>query len=209
MPRGGVPQRPPGPAHRDINVTEIEIKLPWEGDAGAARAHIEGHGYRAVSPRLLEADQLFDRESKELFRSGQLVRLRASGGMFTVTYKGPADAAAGPYKSREEIEFGVTDAGAFEEVLARLGYQRAFRYEKYRTKFDGGEGIIALDETPIGIFIELEGPKYWIDSAAKSLGFGSGKYLNSSYAALYAAYKAAHPEAPRNMLFVCDSLKLS
>jgi hypothetical protein len=27
-------------------------------------------------------------------------------------------------------------------------------------------GIITLDETPIGVFLELEGGKYWIDGTA-------------------------------------------
>jgi len=189
-------------------VIETEIKLRWDGDADSARDHIEAHGYRAVGPRTLEADQLFDRASAELRRSGQILRLRIAGVRSTATYKGPADAGAGPYKSREEIEFDVTDATAFEEVLARLGYQRAFRYEKYRTKFAGGEGIVTLDETPIGIFIELEGPKYWIDAVAGGLGFGRVKYVTASYAALYGEYKAAHAEAPADMIFANDSFAL-
>ncbi|HEV2201062.1 MAG TPA: class IV adenylate cyclase [Bryobacteraceae bacterium] len=196
---------------------ETEIKLRWDGDADSARAHLEAHGYRATGPRLLEADQLFDRASGDvrdfgaLRGAGQILRLRISRGKSTVTYKGPAEAAAGPFKSREEIEFDVTDAGAFEEVLARLGYQRAFRYEKYRTKFaegQGGEGIVTLDETPIGIFMELEGPKYWIDATAKHLGFGRDSYLTASYAALYSELRAKHPEAPAEMVFFRNSVTL-
>jgi len=198
-------------------VIETEIKLRWDGDAHSARAHIEAHGYRATGPRTLEADQLFDRASGELRRAGQILRLRIAGVRSTATYKGPVDAGAGPYKSREEIEFDLTDASAFEEVLARLGYQRVFHYEKYRTKFAGGEqptqgeegeGIVTLDETPIGIFIELEGPKYWIDAVAGGLGFGRGQYLTASYAALYSEYKAAHAEAPPDMTFANNSFAL-
>ena len=218
-------QRPPGTGGRDIKVTETEIKLRWDGSAASARAHIEAHGYRAVGPRTLEADQLFDRASGELRRAGQILRLRTSGGKSTATFKGPAE--AGPYKSREEIEFDVGDAAAFEEVLARLGYQRAFRYEKYRTKFAAGrqegqgsaegergegpageQGIVTLDETPIGVFMELEGLKSWIDATAKHLGFGRDSYLTASYAALYGAHKAAHPEAPADMVFVRNSFTL-
>ncbi len=100
---------------------ETEIKLRWLGEAAAARAHMEAQGCTAIGPRLLEADQLFDRESGELRNGGQVLRLRISGGKATVTYKGPAAAEASPYKSREEIEFDVDDPVAFELVLSRLG----------------------------------------------------------------------------------------
>ena len=180
-------------------MTETEIKLRWDGDAASARAHIEGCGYAASGPRLLEADQLFDRASSELRRSDQLLRLRTSGEKAIVTYKGPPE--AGPYKSREEIEFGVDDPEAFEAVLSRLGYRCVFRYEKFRTKFACGEGLVTLDETPIGVFLELEGPKYWIDAAAERLGFVREQFLTASYAAIYGEFRAVHADAPQNMTF--------
>ena len=156
-------------------------------------------------PRLLEADQLFDRPDGELRQSGQLVRLRISGEKATVTYKGRVH--EGPYKSREEIEFAVSDPRALELVLERLGYQRIFRYEKFRTKFRAREesadqqGEVTLDETPIGIFMELEGPGYWIEAAAKDLGFPREKFLTASYAALYLAHRKTHQAAPSDMVF--------
>jgi adenylate cyclase class 2 len=191
-------------------VIETEIKLRWEGDAASARTLIEARGYPAAGPRLLEADQLFDRESGELRGRGQVLRLRISGGHATATYKGPA--GAGPYKSREEIEFNVDDPEAFEAVLSRLGYQRVFRYEKFRTKFRGhaeeeGEGIVTLDETPIGIFIELEGPEYWIDATAERLGFAREQFSRASYASLYIEFRAAHADAPDDMVFGGSSLR--
>jgi len=180
-------------------MTEIEVKLRWNGDAASALNFLETHGHRASGPRLLESDQLFDLPSGELRRTRQVLRLRITGGKATVTYKG-AD-TPGAYKSREEIEFDVSDPGAFEAVLARLGYQRSFRYEKFRTKFAKGEGVVTLDETPIGIFMELEGPAYWIDATARGLGYAHEQYLTASYSALYAEFRQAHPEAPRDMTF--------
>lgn len=182
---------------------ETEIKLRWPGDADSALAHIEAGGY-AAAPRLLEADQLFDLASSDLRRDHRVLRLRISGGKATVTYKGPPE--SGPYKSREEIEFNVDDPEAFETVLSRLGYQRAFRYEKFRTKFSADEGIIALDETPMGIFIELEGPEYWIDATAERLGFTRDRFLTASYAALYGEFREARADAPVDMVFVGRSV---
>jgi len=52
-----------------------------------------------------------------------------------------------------------------------------FRYEKYRTTFRLPDSnawanglLIELDETPIGTFVELEGPAAAIDRAAEELG---------------------------------------
>lgn len=184
-------------------MTETEVKVRWSGDADSARAHIEAHGFRLTGPRVLESDQLFDFPSGELRQSGKALRLRVSGGKATVTYKGPLQ--QGPYKSREEIEFEVSDPHAFELVLARLGYQPLFRYEKFRTKFAAAEGPVqgevTLDETPIGILMELEGPGYWIESAAQALGYSRENFITASYAALYGEYRQSHPQAPADMLF--------
>src|SRR5206468_3690427 len=105
----------------------------------------------------------------ELKTTDQLLRLRRMGDRATVTYKGPGRRER--HKSREEIEFDVSDPENFEKMLERLGYSLRFRYEKYRTKFskDGEPGIITIDETPIGVFLELEGPAGWIDSTAARL----------------------------------------
>ena len=148
---------------------ETEVKLRWANEAASAQRMLEKHGYPMVAPRTLESDQLFDRADSELRRSGRLLRLRRSGTHATVTHKGPV--AAGPYKSREEIEFDVSDPDAFIQVLDRLGYTGGFRYEKQRTKFarPGEPGIVTIDETPIGVFMELEGPSEWIDQSRKPM----------------------------------------
>ena len=186
-------------------MVETEVKLRWHGTAREAQALIESRGYPAYTPRTLERDQLFDRPSGELRQSGQILRLRRAvlgeRTQSTITYKGPGTREV--YKSREEIEFLVSDPDAFSTVLERLEYHPGFRYEKYRTQFRalGEPGIITLDETPIGIFLELEGPEYWIDEAAARLGFSRADYLTTSYAMLYARYREQNPGASPNMTF--------
>ena len=44
---------------------------------------------------------------------------------------------------------------------------------------------MVLDETPIGNFLELEGPQRWIDEVARQLGYSRREYIKDSYAALY------------------------
>ena len=187
-------------------MTETEIKLLWQGSAVDARALIESRGYTLSSPRTLEADQLFDLSSGALQQSDRILRLRRTssaeeGQHAVVTYKGYASREV--YKSREEIEFDVSDPDAFALVLERLGYHPGFRYEKYRTKFKayGDPGLITIDETPIGVYLELEGPQAWIDSTAAHLGFPPARFLTASYAGLYREHLEQHPDAPPNMAF--------
>jgi adenylate cyclase class 2 len=181
---------------------ETEIKLRWPGDGARLRAVLEARGYAEVSPRELEIDQLFDLPDQTLRHSRQLLRVRRRGTECTLTYKGPPQ--AGAYKSREEIETTLSDGAAFEAILTALGYVPTFRYEKYRTKFRSTRepaGLITLDETPIGNFVELEGAEYWIDDTAKYLGYTPEQYVTSSYAQLYHDHLAVNPGAPSNMTF--------
>ncbi len=46
-------------------------------------------------------------------------------------------------------------------------------------------GVAMLDETPAGVFLELEGPPRWIDRTARRLGFGEADYITASYAELH------------------------
>jgi len=188
--------------YRFIMAVETEIKLRLTQGPERTRALLEQHGFRATGPRQLETDQTFDLPTGELRQSGRLLRLRSAGERWIVTYKGPPDAGT-RHKSREEIEAAVSDGAAFAQILERLGYQRAFAYEKFRTTFKAADedGIVTLDETPIGDFLELEGPGYWIDETAVRLGFKPADYITSSYAALYEEHRRIHPTVPRDMQF--------
>ena len=119
-----------------------------------------------------------------------------------LTFKGPAKggpAKAGPakgrkaskpgvYKIREENELRIPDRGDALRILEALGVRPWFRYEKFREVF-GLRGMrvlkLALDETPIGVFVELEGRREEINRAAKLLGFARSDYINKSYGALF------------------------
>jgi adenylate cyclase, class 2 len=182
-------------------MTETEIKIRFGSTAEDARRLIERHGYAVIETRTLESDQVFDRGEAELRGADQLLRLRRAGSRATVTYKGPA--TRDRHKSREEIEFEVSDAANFELVVHRLGYTPRFRYEKYRTKFgaQGEPGIVTIDETPIGVFLELEGPAGWIDQTAARLGFAPSEYCTASYAALYREYVRLNEGCTSDMVF--------
>jgi adenylate cyclase class 2 len=46
---------------------------------------------------------------------------------------------------------------------------------------------VVLDETPVGTYLEIEGPLETIHRAARALGRGPEDYLTDSYAALFFA----------------------
>ena len=52
--------------------------------------------------------------------------------------------------------------------------------------------MATLDETPIGVFVELEGPPDWIDRTARRLGFSPADYIKASYARLYQQWCSEH-----------------
>lgn len=174
---------------------EIKLRLP---DLEPLRRRLTGLGFGVHHERAFERNLVFNTEP------GTLLRLRDFDGRNILTYKGPA--APGPHKSREEIEVEVSDAAGLREILDRLGYRPVFIYEKYRTEYrrPAETGIVMLDETPIGDFLEVEGEPAWIDRTAADLGFARSDYVTSSYGTLFAEYRQRTPGAPANMVFPAD-----
>ena len=60
-----------------------------------------------------------------------------------------------------------------------------FRYQKYREEFALDDVIVAVDETPVGTFVEIEGGDAGIAEMAEALGRGPADYLLDSYRRLY------------------------
>lgn len=179
---------------------ETEIKIRIE-DADAGRAAIMRVGAMPATERLFEANMVYDTPDGQIRGRGQLLRLRQVGERCILTWKGPA--TNGKHKSREETEVLISDCDAFGRILVSLGYAPMFRYEKYRTEFTDphSPGMITLDETPIGCFLELEGTPEWIDSTAERMGFTEHDYVTLSYGALYAQHRADTPAASAWMVF--------
>ncbi|MEO8371769.1 MAG: class IV adenylate cyclase [Candidatus Solibacter sp.] len=179
---------------------ETEIKLALK-NARSGRKMLRDAGFQVSRKRVFEANTILDTPEKSLRGRSCLLRLREAGLVSTVTYKGVPE--VGRHKSREELEVRVTDASAMLAIAARLGYTRVFRYEKYRTEFQqpGKAGVAMLDETPVGVFLELEGTPAWIDRTARRLGFDERDYVTSSYGRVYLEWCAANGRMPRDMTF--------
>jgi adenylate cyclase class 2 len=180
---------------------EVEIKLRVNGDIAEIRRRLERAGFNVSKPRVFESNTLFDTAERTLRATSQLLRLRRVEDACTLTYKGSP--APGKHKSREEIETGVSNEANMELVFCRLGFSPVFRYEKFRTEHEaaGQAGVVTLDETPIGNYLEIEGVAEWIDRVAEKLGFSEQQYITQSYAGLYFDYCREHGIDPTNMVF--------
>jgi adenylate cyclase class IV len=114
----------------------------------------------------------------------------------------PKPASGEHYKVREEHELRIADHEEMPRILEALGLRPWFRYEKFRTTY-GLPGIahlkVEFDETPVGLFLEIEGERGAIDRAAELLGFARSDYIDGSYGALFMKQLGlAHKEAPQN-----------
>ena len=182
------------------NGRETEIKLAVPTAAVATRL-LRSAGLRLAKRRVFERNTVWDKPTQELRRASRLLRIRQAGAKSTVTYKGKPGKSK--HKSREELELQIADAAALSAIFERLGYRPLFRYEKYRTEYSDPRagGTATVDETPIGIYLELEGTPAWIDRTAHRLGFTEQDYITSSYSRLYVDWCKRHRVRPGNMEF--------
>lgn len=180
---------------------EREIKLRFDS-AEEARERILALGATPLLGRRLQEDCLFDTEDERLRRQRSTLRVRSEGGKALLTFKGPAIAAA--IKIREEYETVVSDGAALQTILEELGLHVWFRYEKYREEFTADDVVIAIDETPVGVFVEIEGNENAIHRTALALGKSTADYITDSYRFLFLQHRDANGLAGHDMVFAGD-----
>lgn len=206
--------------------TEIELKI---SDVPAFHRALKRIGARLASPgtsKVHEQNVIFDTPPGGLAKHGQLLRIRTETPVgrgkphsprakqrVVLTFKQPAgvgleNASDGSYKVREELEVEVAEAGNLTRIFEGLGMKGWFQYEKYRTTFrmPGSKAwakglLIELDETPIGTFVELEGPAPAIDRTAQELGFSKHDYILKNYLRLYLDDCRRKGQEPGHMVF--------
>jgi adenylate cyclase class 2 len=184
----------------------------------------------AGTGRMHEWNVIFDTPEGGLAKHGQLLRIRietpaaksrkgkpVDGQRTLLTFKRPpvggtwlSGRAQEPprHKVRDEFELEVADASILARIFEGLGMRGWFRYEKYRTTFrlpgtaSWAKGLlIELDETPIGVFVELEGPAAAIDRAAQELGYSRRDYVLKNYLVLYLEECRRQGREPKDMVF--------
>ena len=178
---------------------EVEVKLPC-GDLDAVRRTLAERGATLIAPRHDEVNDLYDDGQGRLFGRGAALRLRRARGRAILTYKGPARFQGG-VKIREERETEVAEPAALEAILTGLGFARTFRYEKRREEWRFEGCTVALDETPIGRFVEVEGAPTAIRRAVVALSLDFTEAIPYSYARLYVERRREDPSLPEDMVF--------
>ena len=180
------------------NEVEREIKLPYDSPAAARRAVVEA-GATPLRARRLQNDCLLDRETQPLGVRHATLRIRVDGDRAYVTFKGAPTLAR--TKVREELETTVGDGALLLRLFERLGFHVWFRYQKYREEFRRGDLVIAVDESPIGTFVELEGSEQDILAMARTLERPASDFVLDSYLALFRKHCAARGSTATHMLF--------
>jgi len=165
---------------------EIEIKFRI-ADAKVLARSLKRAGFRLITPPTHEINALYDLPGQRLRKKGELLRLRKYGNAWVLTHK--AKGKAGLHKVRVELETRVDNGEQMDAILRTLGFAPTFRYEKYRAEWTDGTGHVVLDDTPIGIFGEIEGPPRWIDRTAHELGIAPADYITQTYADLFFTWK--------------------
>lgn len=185
---------------------ETEIKLPVENPRSIQRK-LAAIGLERIKPRRFERNLLFDFPDRRLYRARCLLRLRFTAENSLLTFKGPPRLSKW-YKVRDENETGIEGGEQLQAILEAMGLKVFFRYEKYRTTYApparskfGGSATVVFDETPIGNFLELEGPELWILTAARKLGFEPKDFITSSYASLHRQLWKMRGKEPGDMIF--------
>jgi adenylate cyclase class 2 len=178
--------------------TELEVKFNLSG-----RQKMEERlAGKAVlrAPRVHEVNLRLDTPDHALLYTGRLLRLRQDT-RSRLTYKGPGSEQGGA-RLRQELEFTVSDFDTTLHLFEALGYTIVLMYEKYRTTYELGEVEVVVDETPIGDFLEIEGPDgKSIRQAANELGLDWEKRILDSYTMLFEHTRASLGFKFRDMSF--------
>jgi adenylate cyclase, class 2 len=177
---------------------EREIKLRFES-VDAARDAVRRLGAAPLRGRRLQEDCLLDTRDRNLGERHCVLRVRIEPGRTLLTFKGPLQPSA--MKLRSELETEAGDSDALLRILEALGFRVSFRYQKYREEFTKHDAVVAIDETPVGVFVEIEGSDRSITDLTTALGRSSDDYLLDSYRSLYLQHCGERGIAASNMLF--------
>jgi adenylate cyclase class 2 len=180
---------------------ESELKIPVT-DLEPVRTSLRRE--RAVLVQILarEINLLLDRHDGRLRTAGSILRLRQHGDRNLLTLKGPVS-YSGAIKVRAEHETEFSDLPRMVDIFERLGFSVCMRYEKDREEWLLEQCSVVLDHTPMGDFVEVEGPPERLERVARLLGLDAVTAVRGSYVSLWLEYRELHPELdlPANMVF--------
>ncbi len=177
---------------------EREVKLSFDSTESAREAVVAA-GATPLHGRRLQEDALLDTADNRLQKRGCALRIRLENGKSRITFKGPMQKS--PMKLRDELETLVGDGVLLLRVFEELGFQVWFRYEKYREEFAREDVTVAIDETPVGVFVEIEGTESGITAMASAMGRTPADYILDSYRSLFVQHRTARGLTGTDMIF--------
>lgn len=168
--------------------TEIKFRV---ADGAELERKLALIGFHLETPRSFEANMLYDTPDRQLRQKRELVRIRQYNGRWVLTHKRIPDSGIGEdaHKHRVETETEIADGEALADVFKAVGFVPVFRYEKWRTEWADGAGHCVVDETPIGLYAELEGAPDWIERVAGLLGVAAEDRTTMSYGRLFETWR--------------------
>jgi adenylate cyclase, class 2 len=178
---------------------ETEIKIKIEDVAGFC-SQLGVLNPDSSFDRHFEDNYLLDFPDEKLQSGRCLLRVRFADGQGILTFKGPPR-ANGIFKTREELETRIEDGAILLQILERIGMLVSFRYQKYRREFLLDGVHVAVDETPIGNYVEFEGSEDGIRSLANRMGIAESRFLRLSYYSLYLEYCREKGKDPDFMIY--------
>lgn len=168
---------------------EREVKLRFDSPEEARSAIVSG-GATLLRHRRLQEDALLDTHDESLQARQSALRLRTDAGKSLLTFKGAVE--NGTMKVRDEYETEIGNREVMMHVLEALGLHVWFRYEKYREEYTAEGVTVALDETPVGTFVEIEGDEHGILAVTRALGRTPDDFILSSYRRLFVRHRAEY-----------------
>jgi adenylate cyclase, class 2 len=180
--------------------TEVKIRVP---DREGFEQKLPAIGFARVTARTMERNTLYDMPDRRLRNSRQILRIRQYGDKWVLTHKSvPADLTEeGRHKQRVETETVIEDGPVLGKVFEALGFNPVFVYEKWRTEWADSHGHCVVDETPLGIYAELEGPSEWIDATAQQLGIRENQFITLSYGRIFESWRDESGSKATNFTF--------
>jgi len=180
--------------------TEVKVRVR---DREAFEQKLLQLGFACKTARTLERNTLYDTPERGLRGTRQILRIRQYGPKWVVTHKSVPSGLTedGRHKQRVETETMVEDGPVMAKIFEALGYGPVFVYEKWRTEWAHAEGHCVLDETPLGIYAELEGPSEWIDATAAALGISEREYITLSYGRIFENWRNSAQSSATNFTF--------
>jgi len=179
--------------------TETEVKVKIE-EAEDFIGQLQTLKPEILSVRHFEDNHLFDYPDGRLRACHCLIRVRYAQGECKLTFKGPPRAES-VFKIREELETKLENGEILCRIFEKVGLRKWFRYQKYRREFQLEGVTVAVDETPIGDYVEFEGHEEKIYALARKMRVDPDRFLKDSYYALYMQYCQQKNMVPGDMVF--------